>query len=44
MGSEMCIRDRSKVLGHELMTTEFEAEIDRNGDYGFAFNWILSVR
>ena len=34
----------SKVLGRELMTTEFEAEIDRNGDYGFAFNWILSVR
>ena len=34
----------SKVLGRELMTTEFEAEIDRDGGYGFAFNWILSVR
>ncbi|MEC9353309.1 MAG: hypothetical protein VYD81_08340 [Planctomycetota bacterium] len=34
----------SKVLGRELMTTEFEAEFDRDGGYGFAFNWILSVR
>lgn len=43
-GISISVDQLSKVLGHELMTTEFEAEIDRDGGYGFALNWILSVR
>ena len=34
----------SKVLGRELLTTEFEAEVDREGDYAFALNFILAGR
>lgn len=43
-GISVSVDRLSKVLGRELMTTEFEAEIDRNGDYAIALNWILSVR
>ena len=34
----------SKVLGRELLSTELEAEMDREGDYAFALNFILVGR